>query len=62
VQARTAQHLGDLGLAQRWAQGFETLHRVPHEVGELVDGLADLDERVRSFFIDAFCPGSNRGG
>ena len=42
VQARTAERVRDLGFAQGWAECLETLHRVPHEVGELVDGLPDL--------------------
>ncbi len=34
MQARTAEHLGDLRLAQGWAQCLKTLHRVPDEVKE----------------------------
>ena len=61
MQARAAQYLGDLNLTETWAQCFEALHSIPYEVGELVDRLTDLYERVGSFFIESFDPGGDGG-
>jgi hypothetical protein len=37
------------------------MYDVADEVGELVDGLKQLQQRIGSFFIDAFYPRCNRG-
>ena len=44
VEAGPCQDLGDLHLAQHWAEGFELLDDVPHELRELVDRLGQLDQ------------------
>ncbi len=51
MKTGTAQYLGDLDLTQTWAQSFEPLHGITHEVRKLVDRFADLYERIRSLLV-----------
>ena len=39
--------------SSRIIEKFEPLHDVAHELRELIDRLAELDQGVRPFFIDS---------
>jgi hypothetical protein len=56
MQTSAAERLGDLGLSEGRAEHAELLDDVGDEVGELVHGSVDLDDRGRSFFVEASHP------
>ena len=61
MQACAAQYLCDLELTQTWAQSFEPLQAMTHEVRKRVDRRADLSERIRSLLVESFHPGGDGG-
>ena len=61
MQGSSTEHVGDLHLAQRRAQGFESLHGLHHEVGKAVDGGGQLHESIRSLFVETSRPRGDRG-
>ena len=61
MQAGPRQHLGDLHLAHTGTERFQLLNAVADEVGELVDGFRQLDERIGTGFIQTTHPRGDRG-
>ena len=57
MKSRAGQHLRDLSFAEQRACQLEVLDDVAHEVRELVDRLANLDERIWAILVDALQPG-----
>ena len=61
MQPCTCQDRCDLAFAQARTEHLQSSHDVAHEVRELVDRLAELDERSGSFLIDSPEPGRDGG-
>ena len=60
VQPGSGQYLGRLDLAQSGTQNVQTLHERADEIRELVDRWMSLQQCLRSLFVEAFHPRSNR--
>jgi len=56
MQTRAGENPGDSDLAQGRAQGLQTPHDVPHEVGEAVDGFGQLAKGMWPLLIDTPIP------
>ena len=62
MQASPTEHVGDADLAHRGAEHLQAAHEVDDEFRELVDGLGNLDESVRSLLVEPPHPGRDGGG
>jgi hypothetical protein len=60
METCATEHLGDLHLTHAGTQYLETLHGVPHKLGEAIHGLTKLQERIGTFFVDTLRPGTDR--
>ena len=60
VKPCSRQGLGNLDLTHGRAQDLESLDNVTHEIWKAVHWRVDLHQSIRSFFIDASCPRSDR--
>ena len=56
METCTGKDLGDPSGPHRGTEHFESAHEVFHELGEPVDGLAHLDERIGTLVVEAFGP------
>ena len=57
MEPSATQDVRDPGSAHRWAEELQPPDEVDDEIRELVDGLGNLDESVRSFFVEPPHPG-----
>ena len=61
MKSRSAERLRDSDSTHARTQRLELPDRMTYEVGELVDRLMHLHQRVGSLFIEPLDPGANRG-
>ena len=60
MQSSPAERLGNLDLSHAGTECLEPLDRVAHEVGELVDWLAELHQCLGALFVETLHPGGDR--
>jgi hypothetical protein len=62
MKSRSTQDVGDAPLAEHREVRLEVPHEQADELRILVDGHGNLDERVRTFFVEALVPMRDREG